>query len=153
MTRKEKEKILSLKKLKFELGLLLPSLSLMFSQYQAAIDKKDVEDVEDLAIANRLIKKIVFAIRPYKQLHKESLEVALELMRTENVNNTNVFLTGLSLTGFHCELKNRVIKLKVFSEISDLYDLLCVDADKIIVDGSNIYAESVLKKLQNYYGV
>jgi hypothetical protein len=153
MTKREVAKAQRLNKIKFELGLLIPSFSLMYSQYQSASDKVNVAEHDDLIIANKLIKKIAFAINPYKQLHKESSKVAVEFMKQEDESHTNVFLTGLSLIGFHYELKEKVIKIKVLDELNDLYDLLCADADKKIVDKSNTYTESVLKKLQAYYGV
>ncbi|MFA6195296.1 MAG: hypothetical protein WC656_01475 [Sulfurimonas sp.] len=152
-TKKAKEKAIKLNKLKFELGLLLPSFSLMFSQYQAVIGEKESEEHEDLVLTKKLTQGISFAIKPYRKLHKEVSKIVVDIMQTEEQSKTNVFLVGLSLFGFYLELQEKIIKIKGHDELNTLYDLLCADADKEIVDRSNMYAESVLKKLKIQYGV
>ncbi len=159
--KKQKDK----NRIVYELTILLPAFSYMFSQYQATIEerrelmnKEEIKELipkeleEEVALAGKITKEIAQVLKMFRSLHLEAIKINNLIIDEIDTTKTNAFHLGLALFQLHSEQRGNRLIFKLKSEITDLESLICNELDSKTINRTFDVAQEIVKKIQQRFG-
>jgi len=133
----------------FELSILLPAFSYMYSIYKISIDENKEDDYTN--ILKRLTKKIALTTKTYKSLHEEAVRISNSVIEDEEINKCNYFMFAVTLLDIHYKLKGKKLHIGLFDDFLEIQSVVVDELDSDILKISEEYADLVYLKLREEF--
>ncbi len=141
---KSQKKALYIKRVKYELALLLPALSFLSEQYALAKEDGASESDDFMILTKTIIKKLAIVTKPYQHMQVEIVDMVNNAITKHPSTNTNFFLIGISLILYHYEINIKILPVALSNQSNMLFDIFSKDGSKDLMNRSTEYAK-VLK--------
>lgn len=131
-----------------ELSLLLFSYKLI-SEYRNSIVRgsSKISKQRDLILVEKILQKLESSTKIYKTIHNLILKKTYKTISKIEIKKLNSFMVGLSLLASHHEKSKKCIRIDLTSDINELFDIVCKDTKKELIDNSIEYADNICRAI------